>query len=291
LKSGVIYINSHGEKKPYRLLVWACKSRAAAQKWIVEVPATERVHYAVVRGNGRYYVSVNESGLRNLLYDSNYNTYNALVIGDLCYSAYTIDDLGCYCGFGYNTVIAPGSCDIDMEKMLPRMNGRLENQTCRRAVDAQAKGGLQASFRLVGDGNYTLAPSVENRCQENALPWGPGAGRAGEGRVVFDTGLHIPAGDPAQALIPTVVKGEVTISDIAWLTTGGPGTGLVIYGLTFRYRANCDGAFKVVMRAVAKQIHSDRDPRLQLDGNDGVEQQEEEGKALNQDDFVWSFED
>jgi hypothetical protein len=292
INGGIFYINTHGTSYDDRRLcgwptVVTTRTLKAANAWIAA--GRGDVGFIVARRKDRNGFSVIASPLAlEELLKPWHDRIRAIVIGQYCYSALTLGDIGGRVGFGYAEICIADQTRDDIDTLLRCMNGTLDQQEKRIAADAFAAGGYSDGFILVGNGATTLCPSVTNPCPDHARPWGAGAGQEGDGFIELDTAITRSFADPAdQTLIYTVEKGELDISDIGFVRTEDG----LINGIRFHYRADCIGDYKVVMRLIARRVVGDVNSELCLDGNDGTENQQQEGQADHGDDFVWSFED
>lgn len=291
-ESGVLYIEGHGT--PGVMNVFCVSDRSVAEQWMNEGYGPENLFIdRDTDPTGRYgtyykvsaYSDYFKTHMKRTL-DSN----KAIVIVSACSSAKGIlphipsilDAIGGRVAFGWIDAF-----DVrlvgkpNLETLFDHMNGSKPEQspgTKRKAGDAFAAttaGGNAELFRMVGNGNTTLCPSVENDTKSNVSPIGPGAGLSGKGFIIFDTELNTEIA-ANKALVFNATKG-VTIDNIAWVGKNR---------IDFEYSYDdCTPEYSVTVTAVAKCIMGNKFGMQQLDGG-GIAS---DGVAPNEHDFVWTF--
>jgi len=202
--------------------------------------------------------------------------------------------LSCYSAFGRHSLMeaaggrfrvgwadAPSKYPADMDLLFKRLCGAASDGSLRISDDAARAGGFADAVRFGSDGPTTLGPAVRYPPAENVSPWGPGAGYAGTGHIVFDT--YCDDSVPAVLALSFAIGGAIQITNVEWerdQTTGKA------YKIRFDYAAAASSSYIVWGRANADEVTAEGGGGQKLTGESLAPDQD---WPANPGDFTWFF--
>ena len=207
----------------------------------------------------------------------------AITVMIVCYSA-----VGKHClmnaaggRFRVGWADAPSRYPGDMDLLFKRLSGAASDGSLRVSDDAAKAGGFADAVKFGSAGPTTLGPSVKFPPADNVSPWGPGAGYAGTGRIVFDT--YCDDSVPAELVLSFAIGGAVRITNVEWVKDQRGGKA---HEIRFDYSALPSFNYIVWGRANADQVMAAGGGGQKLTGESLAPNQY---WPANPGDFTWFF--